>query len=71
VTQQQIHDSWAQLDARAEDSTPMRFKMTHPEERVDATKVTFIGGAGRIGASRTLPAEMKAEFDRQIKAGVQ
>lgn len=69
--QQQLHDSWAQLDARAEDSTPMRFRMTHPDDRVDATRVSFIGGSGKGGAGRTLAAEMKSEFDRQIKAGVQ
>lgn len=70
VTNKEAHDTWAQIDARAQDSTPVRFKMTRTNDRTDATKVTFIAGNGKTDLSQTLISQMKAEFDRQVSSGV-
>jgi hypothetical protein len=70
ITHQEGHDTWAQVDARAQDSTPVRFKMTRTNDRTDSTRVTFIAGNGKTDSSQTLISQMKAEFDRQISSGV-
>lgn len=65
ITSQDIRDEAAQLDARTQNSTPVRFMMTHAGNPAGATKVTFIAGNGKTDASKTLIAQMKSEFDKQ------
>ncbi|HLY75718.1 MAG TPA: DUF3568 family protein [Planctomycetota bacterium] len=65
VTGQETRDDAAQLDARTPDSTPVRFRMTLAGTPAGATRVTFIAGHGKTDMSKTLIAQMKAEFDRQ------
>jgi len=66
VTNQEIHDTWAQVDARAQDSNPVRFKMAHVDDRSTPTKVTFIAGNGKTDTSKTTMNTMKSEFERQV-----
>jgi hypothetical protein len=64
VIGQETKDDAAHLDARTADSTPVRFQMT-AGTGAGSTKVTFIAGNGKTDSSKTLIAQMKAEFDRQ------
>ena len=66
VTHKEIHDTWAQLDARSRDSTPVRFRMERQKDRVAPTKVTFIAGRGKTDDSKSMIGAMKAEFERQL-----
>jgi hypothetical protein len=66
VTGREAHDDWAHLDARAADSTPVRFRMDHRDDRNAPTGVKFIAGHGKTEDSKKLVAQMKSEFDRQI-----
>jgi hypothetical protein len=63
VTHKEIHDTWAQLDARDGNSTPARFRMERSDDR---TKVKFTAGAGKTDDSKTMLGKMREEFDRQI-----
>ena len=64
VIGQEAKDDAAHLDARTADSTPVRFQMA-AGTGAGSTKVTFIAGNGKTDSSKTLIAQMKAEFDRQ------
>lgn len=66
VTGKQVEDKWAQLDARASDSNPVRFRMERVDDRTERTKVKFTAGNGKTDASKTLLSRMREEFDRQI-----
>ena len=68
VTGQETRDDATHLDARTPDSTPVRFAMTVAGSPAGGTKVTFIAGHGKTDTSKTLIAQMKAEFDRQAAA---
>lgn len=68
VTGRELNDTWAQLDARAPDSNPARFRMTHVDDRARKTKVTFIAGNGKTDTSKTMIARMREEFGRQIES---
>lgn len=63
VTNKELHDTWAQLDARDGSSSPARFRMERSDNR---TKVTFTAGAGKTEDSKTTVAKMREEFDRQV-----
>jgi Protein of unknown function (DUF3568) len=62
----QVHDKWAQVDARTNDSTPVRFRMDRADENVERSKVKFTAGTGKTDDSKTLLSRMREEFDRQI-----
>ncbi len=62
----EVKEDWAQLDARAEDSTPVRFKIERQNNREFPLKVTFTAGHGKIDESKPLLTKMHDEFDRQI-----
>jgi len=66
VTGKEAHDTWAQLDARTKDSTPVRFRLDHRDDRTAPTGVKFIAGHGKTEDSKNLVSQMKTEFDRQI-----
>jgi hypothetical protein len=66
VTSKEEHDTWAQLDARAPDSNPARFKITRTNDRAGRSKVSFIAGNGKTDNSKTMISHMREEFDRQI-----
>jgi len=66
VTGREAHDSWANLDARTKDSTPVRFRLDHRDDRTAPTGVKFIAGHGKTDDSKNLVSQMKSEFDRQI-----
>jgi hypothetical protein len=62
----EVHDKWAQVDARTNDSTPVRFRMDRADDSVERTKVKFTAGTGKTDDSKTLLSRMREEFDRQI-----
>jgi hypothetical protein len=66
VTGREAHDTWAQLDARTGDSTPLRFRLDHRDDRGTPTGVKFIAGRGKTDDSKSLAARMKSEFERQL-----
>jgi len=66
VIGKEVKEDWAQLDARAEDSTPVRIKVERVNNREFPLKVTFIAGHGKTDASKPLIVKMHDEFDRQI-----
>lgn len=66
VTGRQAHDAWAQLDARTADSTPLRFRFEHRDDRSAPTGVSFIAGRGKTDDSKSLVSMMKSEFERQL-----
>jgi hypothetical protein len=64
VIQKEIHDTWAQLDARMPDSNPVRFRFDRSD---DKTKATFIAGRGKTDDSKTVLQRMKEEFENQLQ----
>jgi hypothetical protein len=66
VSGKEIHDKWAQVDGRTNDSTPVRFRMERVDDNVERSKVKFTAGAGKTDDSKTLLSRMREEFDRQI-----
>jgi hypothetical protein len=68
TTGREAHDDWAQLDARMQDSTPVRFRVDRRDDRNGPIAVKFIAGRGKSEDSKTLASRMKAEFDRQVVA---
>ena len=62
----EIKDTWGQVDARTEDSTPVRIKIEKVNDREHPLKTTFIAGHGKTEASKPLITKMHDEFDRQI-----
>lgn len=65
VTHKEMQDTWAQLDARTADSTPVKFRMDRVGDR-EQVKVKFTAGAGKTDASKTMLSRMREEYDRQI-----
>lgn len=66
VTNKELQDKWAHLEARSADSTPAKFRMDRADDRLERTRVKFIAGAGKTDASRTMLSRMREEFERQI-----
>lgn len=66
VTGKELHDKWAQVDGRANDSTPVRFRVDRVDDGVERSKVKFTAGAGKTDDSKTLLSRMREEFDRQV-----
>ena len=66
VTGREAHDAWAHLDARTADSTPVRFRLDHRDDRGAPTGVKFIAGHGKTEDSKNIVSQMKSEFDRQL-----
>ena len=60
VTNREIKDGAAIVDARETNSNPVQFSMKRVAE---GTKVTFIAGREKTDATRDLAARMKAEFE--------
>jgi hypothetical protein len=60
VTNREIKDGAATVDARESNSTPVQFRMKKVDE---GTKVTFIAGREKTDATRDLANRMKAEFE--------
>jgi len=68
VTGKEIHEMWAQLDARAADANPARFKITRVDDGAGKTRVMFIAGNGKTGTGQTMIARMREDLDRQLGA---
>ncbi len=68
VTGREAHDTWAQLDARTADSTPLRFRMDRRDDPGAPTTVKFIAGRGKTDDSKRLVSQMKSEFEHQLVA---
>jgi len=66
VTGKVLQDTWAQLDARAVDSNPARFKITRVDDGAGKSRVTFIAGNGKTDTSQTMIARMREELDCQL-----
>jgi len=66
LTGKETHDTWLQVDARAADSNPARFKMTRVDEGAGKTRVTFIAGNGKTDTSLTMIGRMREDLDRQL-----
>jgi hypothetical protein len=60
VTNREVKDGSAIVDARESNSNPVQFKMKRMGE---GTEVTFIAGREKTEASRDLSYRMKAEFE--------
>jgi hypothetical protein len=60
VTNREIEDGAAIVDARESNSNPVQFKSKKVN---DGTKVTFIAGREKTEATRDLANRMKAEFE--------
>jgi hypothetical protein len=66
VIGKEVKDDWAQVDARADDSTPVRFKIERTSNHEFPLKVTFTAGHGKTEESQPLITKMHDEYDRQI-----
>jgi len=66
VTGREAHDAWAQLDARTNLSTPLRFRMDRRDDPAGPTGVKFIAGHGKTEDSKNLTSQMKSEFEHQL-----
>jgi len=66
LTGKEIKDSEAWIDARAEDSNPVRIRIERMNDRAFPLKATFIAGHGNTAVSKTLIDRMHDEFDRQL-----
>jgi len=60
VTNREVKDGHAVVDARETNSNPVQFKLKKVDEGV---KVTFIAGREKTDASKDLAHRMKTEFD--------
>lgn len=68
VTGREVHDTWAHLDARTADSTPLRFRLDRRDDAGAPTGVKFIAGRGKTDDSKSLVSQMKTEFEHQLAA---
>ena len=66
LTGKVVHDNEARIDARAEDSTPIRISLERTNDRAFPLKATFIAGHGNTEGGKTLIGRMHDEFDRQL-----
>ena len=66
LTGKEIKDGEAWVDARAEDSNPVRIRVERMNDRAFPLKATFIAGHGNTAVSKTLIERMHEEFDRQL-----
>jgi len=66
VTGKEIKDDWAQVDARAQDSNPVRFKIERQKNGEFPLKVTFTAGHGKTDTSKTMVVQMHDAFDREM-----
>lgn len=66
VTHTEIKDDWATVDARAQDSNPVQFKIERTKNAEFPLKVTFIAGHGKTDTSKTMVVQMHDAFDRQV-----
>src|SRR6185436_14560048 len=66
VTNKEIKDGAAIVDAREANSNPVQFNM---KRTGDHTKVTFIAGREKTDVTRDLANRMKAEFEAATSAG--
>ena len=60
VTNREVKDNHAVVDARESNSNPVQFKLKKTD---DGVKVTFIAGREKSDASKDLANRMKTEFD--------
>jgi hypothetical protein len=60
VSNREVKDGSATLDARESNSNPVQFKL---KKVSDGTKVTFIAGKEKTDGNRDLANKMKAEFE--------
>jgi translation initiation factor 1 (eIF-1/SUI1) len=65
VTNRDVRDGAAIVDARESNSNPVQFKMKRMGE---GTKVTFIAGREKTDATRDFASRMKAEFENSCTA---
>jgi hypothetical protein len=66
VIGKEVKDDWAQIDARAQDSNPVRFKIERQKDAEFPLKVTFTAGHGKTDTSKTMIVQMHDAFDREI-----
>jgi len=71
LIRKELRDNAANLDARAPDSNPAKFKIARIDDRNNRTSVTFIAGNGRTATSKTMASRMHEEFDRRLGAHAQ
>lgn len=70
LTGKEIKDGEAWIDARAEDSNPVRIRIERMNDRAFPLKATFIAGHGNVAVSKKLIDRMHEEFDRQMDGHV-
>jgi len=64
VVNKDVKDQTTAVDARTDDSTPVRFRVEPSNDPRGRTRVTFIAGTGKTDQGRTLLSKMHDEFDR-------
>jgi len=67
TTGEETHASWARLDGRLKDSTPVRIRMEKVEEQ--KTQVTFIAGNTKSDDNKEFAQKMKDEFEKTTSSG--
>lgn len=66
LTGKVVKEGEARIDARAEDSTPIRIRLERTNDRAFPLKATFIAGNGNTEGGKLLIGRMHEEFDRQL-----
>jgi hypothetical protein len=69
VTNKEIQDSMAVVDAREANSNPVRVRMDRSGDA--ATKVTFSAGSAAGSDPKAVVSRLKAEFDRQVASAAE
>ena len=66
VSHKEIHDTWAQIEARQTDSVPVIVRMDRTEK--DKTKVCFTAGTSKSQDTQQMADRVKAEFERNLSS---
>jgi hypothetical protein len=66
VSRKDVHDTWAQLEARQIDSLPIVIRMTRTEK--DKTLVTFTAGSSKSQDTEQIAERVKVEFERTLSS---
>jgi hypothetical protein len=66
VSQKEMHDTWAQVEARKVDAVPVTVRMSRTEK--DKTLVTFSAGSSRSQDTEQVAERLKAEFERVLNS---
>lgn len=66
-TEEESHATWARIDGRLRDSTPVRIRMEKADDA--STHVTFVAGTSKNEDNKAFAQRMKEEFDASTRPG--